>query len=189
MDKQKEILAAALKLFVAFGFHGTATSKIAKEAGVANGTLFHYYPTKDDLIASLYVAVKLEMAAYVESKSHPNADFKTQFKNQFVHSLHWAMAHQDEFQYVQQFYASPYAALMKSEILQQQIEKACGDIQKAIDSGILKPFPVDYVFSIISSHLFGLNQYLKNSNLSVNKQKEVILETFELLWEMLTPSN
>jgi AcrR family transcriptional regulator len=42
MDKQQEILSAALQLFVANGFHGTATSKIAKEAGVANGTLFHY---------------------------------------------------------------------------------------------------------------------------------------------------
>jgi len=186
MDKQKEILAAALKLFVANGFHGTATSKIAKEAGVANGTLFHYYATKDDLIISLYVSIKLEMSAYVESKANPEDDYKTQFKNQFVNALHWAMAHQDEFQYVQQFYASPYAGLIQSEILQKQLQKACGDIQKAIDAGIVKNFPVDYIFSLLSSHLFGLNQYLKKSNLSISKQKEVILETFELLWEMLS---
>jgi len=186
MDKQKELLAAALKLFVEFGFHGTPTSKIAKEAGVANGTLFHYYPTKDDLIVSLYVSIKLEMAAYVESQTKPDDDFKSQFKNQFVHALHWALSHPDEFQYIQQFYNSPYAAMMQSEILQKQMEKTCGDIQKAIDAGIIKSLPVDYIFTLISSHLFGLNQYLKNANLPVLKQKEVILETFELLWDMLT---
>lgn len=186
MDKQKELLAAALKLFVEFGFHGTPTSKIAKEAGVANGTLFHYYPTKDDLIISLYIAIKLEMAAYVESQANPDDDYKKQFKNQFVNALHWAMSHPDEFQYMQQFYNSPYAALMQSEILQKQIEKACGDIQKAIDAGIVKPFPVDYIFTLISSHLFGLNQYLKNANLPAVKQNAVILETFELLWVMLS---
>ena len=186
MDKQKEILAAALKLFVEFGFHGTPTSKIAKEAGVANGTLFHYYPTKDDLITSLYVSIKLEMSAHVENQSPKNTDYKAQFKNQFVNALHWAMAHPNEFQYVQQFYNSPYAALLKSEILQQQMQKTCGEIQLAIDSGIVKRLPVDYIFTLLSSHLFGLNQYLKNADLPVSKQKEVILDTFELLWDMLT---
>jgi AcrR family transcriptional regulator len=41
-------LAAALQLFVAFGFHGTPTSRIAAQAGVSNGTLFHYYKTKQN---------------------------------------------------------------------------------------------------------------------------------------------
>ena len=186
MGKQKEILAAALKLFVEFGFHGTPTSKIAKEAGVANGTLFHYYPTKDDLITSLYVSIKLKMAADIESKSEKTDDYKQQFKDQFVNAQHWAIGHPDEFQYVQQFYASPYAALIQSEILQMQLQKTCGDIQKAIDAGVIKPFPVDYIFSLFGSHLFGLNQYLKNSKLPVGQQKTLILETFELLWNMLT---
>jgi AcrR family transcriptional regulator len=39
LDKKEEILKTALKLFVEFGFHATPTSKIAKEAGIANGTL------------------------------------------------------------------------------------------------------------------------------------------------------
>ena len=186
MDKQKEILTAALKLFVELGFHGTATSKIAKEAGVANGTLFHYYATKDELIISLYVAIKLEMAAFVESQSVENGDARIQFKNQFVNALHWAISHPHEFQYIQQFYNSPYSAQLKSDQLQKLIEKNCGEIQRAIDSGILKPLPVDYIFSLFSSHLFGLNQYLKNAKLSVTKQKEIIAETFEMLWEMLT---
>lgn len=185
MDKQKELLAAALKLFVEFGFHGTPTSKIAKEAGVANGTLFHYYPTKDDLIISLYVSLKLEMAAYIESIAVESEDYKMQFKSQFTNALYWAMSHPDEFQYIQQFYNSPYAALLQSEDLQQLIQKNCNQIQQAIDAKVLKPFPVEYIFTMISSHLFGLNQYLKNANLPIAKQKETITETFELLWEML----
>src|SRR4051812_40089626 len=100
MDKQKEILASALKLFVENGFHGTPTSKIAKEAGVANGTLFHYYPTKDDLIISLYISIKLQMASSIEKQVASDADYKTKFKSQFIHALHWAMEHKDEFQYV-----------------------------------------------------------------------------------------
>lgn len=186
MDKQKEILSAALKLFVADGFHGTPTSKIAKEAGVANGTLFHYYATKDELIVSLYISIKLELAAFIEKNTSEKDDYKTKFKNQFIYALHWAIGHVDEFKYIQQFYASPYAAQLNSEVLQLQLEKTCLEIQQAIDAKIIKPLPVDYIFTLISSHLFGLNQYLNNSNLTVKKQKEIIVETFDLLWDMLT---
>lgn len=50
MDKRKAIMEAALKLFTERGFHGTTTTQISKEAGVATGTLFNYFPTKEDLI-------------------------------------------------------------------------------------------------------------------------------------------
>ena len=50
MNKREKIFSTALNLFVEHGFHGTPTSKIAKEAGVANGTLFHHFNTKEDLI-------------------------------------------------------------------------------------------------------------------------------------------
>lgn len=186
MDKQKEILASALKLFVNNGFHGTPTSKIAKEAGVANGTLFHYYPTKDDLIVSLYVAVKSEMSAFIDSKTEAADDFQTRFQSQFIHALHWALEHPDEFQYIQQFYASPYANELQSEVLQQQLQKTCIEIQSAIDAKIIKPMPVDYIFTLISSHLSGIYQYLRKAKLSDQEQQQVISQTLNLLWNMLS---
>jgi Transcriptional regulator len=57
-DKRTAIMEAALKLFTQRGLHGTSTAQISKEAGVATGTLFNYFPTKDDLINSLYFEMK-----------------------------------------------------------------------------------------------------------------------------------
>ena len=57
-EKKQCILDASLKLFVDNGFHGTSTSEIAKTAGVATGTLFHYFKTKKELINSLYFHTK-----------------------------------------------------------------------------------------------------------------------------------
>ncbi len=48
-DKRTTIMKAALKLFTERGFHGTSTAQISREAGVATGTLFNYFPTKEDL--------------------------------------------------------------------------------------------------------------------------------------------
>jgi len=49
-EKTKEkILAAALELFRQQGLEGTTTRQISRKAGIAEGTLFNYFKTKEDL--------------------------------------------------------------------------------------------------------------------------------------------
>src|SRR5882757_9245614 len=49
-EKTKQaILAAALKLFAEKGFYHTGTRAISRKAGIAEGTLFNYFETKEDL--------------------------------------------------------------------------------------------------------------------------------------------
>jgi len=56
-----DILAAALTLFRDEGV-SVSTARIAKAAGVSNGTLFNYFPTKQALIDALYTSIKSELA-------------------------------------------------------------------------------------------------------------------------------
>jgi AcrR family transcriptional regulator len=46
---KRAILRAALKLFVEKGFYRTTTKSVSSKAGIAEGTLFNYFPTKEDL--------------------------------------------------------------------------------------------------------------------------------------------
>jgi AcrR family transcriptional regulator len=46
---RKAILRAALDLFAEKGFYRTTTKAIARKAGIAEGTLFNYFETKEDL--------------------------------------------------------------------------------------------------------------------------------------------
>src|ERR1700689_3190180 len=49
-EKTKQaILAAALNLFAEKGFYRTSTRAISRKAGIAEGTLFNYFETKEDL--------------------------------------------------------------------------------------------------------------------------------------------
>ena len=56
MNTEEKILNAALELFVSKGFN-TPTSEITKKAKVSSGILFHYFPTKDDLILTIYANI------------------------------------------------------------------------------------------------------------------------------------
>jgi hypothetical protein len=57
--KKTAIVATAVRLFTERGFHGTPTSLIAREAGISNGTLFHYFPTKEELINFAYFDIEV----------------------------------------------------------------------------------------------------------------------------------
>lgn len=52
-EKFELILEAALKVIAENGFHGSQISKIAKEAGIADGTVYLYFKNKEDILISL----------------------------------------------------------------------------------------------------------------------------------------
>jgi len=52
-DKREAILAAALRLLARLGLHNTPMSAVAREAGVAAGTLYLYFPSKEAVFKAL----------------------------------------------------------------------------------------------------------------------------------------
>ena len=60
-DKRTAILKAAVGVFAERGL-GAATSAISNAAGIAEGTLFTYFATKDELVNAVYRELKAELA-------------------------------------------------------------------------------------------------------------------------------
>jgi len=54
IDKRRNILDAAIKVFARQGFHSTRVSDIADEAGVAYGLVYHYFNSKDEVLNELF---------------------------------------------------------------------------------------------------------------------------------------
>lgn len=55
VDKRRQILDAAVRVFAHQGFHATRVSDIADEAGVAYGLVYHYFRSKDAVLNELFV--------------------------------------------------------------------------------------------------------------------------------------
>jgi TetR/AcrR family fatty acid metabolism transcriptional regulator len=53
-NKHQRILRAAVKIFSEKGFYNSRVSEIAREANVADGTIYLYFKNKDDLLISLF---------------------------------------------------------------------------------------------------------------------------------------
>jgi AcrR family transcriptional regulator len=55
VDKRRQILDAAIRVFARHGFHATRVSDIADEAGVAYGLVYHYFSSKDEVLNELFL--------------------------------------------------------------------------------------------------------------------------------------
>ncbi len=53
-DKRRLILDAAVRVFARNGYHGARVGDIAEEAGVAHGLLYHYFASKEEVLATVF---------------------------------------------------------------------------------------------------------------------------------------
>src|SRR5216684_2283702 len=61
-DKHQQIIEAAVRVFARNGYYNSRVSDVAREAGVASGTIYLYFKTKDDILVTLF---REKMAAWV----------------------------------------------------------------------------------------------------------------------------
>ena len=81
IDKRRQILDAAIRVFARQGFHSTRVSDIADEAGVAYGLVYHYFKSKEEVLNELFTERwSLLLAAIDEADSEgrpPRAKLET----------------------------------------------------------------------------------------------------------------
>jgi TetR/AcrR family transcriptional regulator, fatty acid metabolism regulator protein len=53
-DKRRLILDAAVRVFARSGYYGARVGDIAEEAGVAHGLLYHYFSSKEEVLATVF---------------------------------------------------------------------------------------------------------------------------------------
>lgn len=63
-EKYQNIIEAAVKVIARHGYHQAQVSKIAREASVADGTIYLYFDNKDDILISLF---KEKIGAFIET--------------------------------------------------------------------------------------------------------------------------
>ncbi len=89
-DKRERILSAAERIFARHGFFAAKVSDVAKEAGVADGTIYLYFKSKDDLLISLFERrmhqVNEALRAAIEGK--PPKEQLAAFVRQYLQLVH-----------------------------------------------------------------------------------------------------
>ena len=121
--KREAVLNSTLALVRKHGFHGTPMSQIAKEAGVAAGTIYHYFESKDALINDLYVHVKDKLALAVIADDDENKSYNERFFKYMINHYNFYVENEDSMFFLEQYINSPYASMRPEKESQLYIEK------------------------------------------------------------------
>jgi AcrR family transcriptional regulator len=89
-EKRSAILEAAVHEIAKAGL-GAPTAKIAQRAGVAEGTLFTYFATKEELLNELYLELKLDVYRRVNAGFPHKAGLERRVRHVWSSVLQWAI--------------------------------------------------------------------------------------------------
>ena len=88
-DKPQQIIEAAVRVFARRGYYNSRVSDIAREAGIAAGTIYLYFKTKDDILVTLFRDKMAEFVGALRKAIAGEADAASKIRR--LVSLHFAM--------------------------------------------------------------------------------------------------
>src|SRR5580693_6638793 len=137
-DKRNAILDAATHVFAERGLSAAPTSEISKLAGVAEGTLFTYFKTKDDLINALYRAIKLELADAMMSGFPRKKSVRARLRHVWDGYVNWGRTNPEQRRVLAQLHVSGMLLKESIETGSAPFVEMQSTIRDAIDQHILR---------------------------------------------------
>jgi len=180
-DKQEAILETALALFTERGFAGTPTSLISKEAGVATGTLFFYFKTKEDLIDTLYRRVKSEAAQEMGRGLDAEKTAKDKFRRLGKNAAGWGIKNPAKLKFMEQFAHSPFVSTSAHEEGMSNFLFLEDLVRQGIRDGEIRNVEPSGLFCLMASALSGMIAHALSTN--DRKERERIIEDgLDFIW-------
>ncbi len=181
-ERREQFLNAALKLFVQKGVQNTSTAAIAEEAGSAAGTLFIYFPTKQDLIHELVLQISREQSAYMKTLLKPHLSVRDTFWMIWEGSIRWFVENMDAYLYTQQIRDSGSIAEEVVQETARYLDYYFAAIQKGFASGAIKPYPVDLIGGILYQDIVAVMNLIREQP-DPARQEEIIQNGFGIFWD------
>ncbi len=105
--KKEDIYETTLRLIVEQGVHATPMSQIAKEAGTGVGTIYNYFPTKENLIRELYARTRQHNMKFIaDEMPAEKSAAKQRFHTYVRRFMEYSMLYPREFLFLEALYNS-----------------------------------------------------------------------------------
>lgn len=155
-DRRADILSAALQCFVDRGFYGTAIPEIAKRAGVAAGTIYHYFDSKEALVNALFRHWKTEVAQRVFTKFPYDAAPREQFRVMWHEIIDFARENPAAFAFIELHNHASYLDDESRTVDGNTKTFARSVIQGAQADGLLKPLDAVVLMELVFGAFVGI---------------------------------
>ncbi len=162
-DKKAAILNATLDLITTNGIHATPMSEVAKQAGVAAGTIYHYFESKNELINELYGTLKQQMGSALMRNTDSVTSIKDRFFRFWINLYEFFVQNPREFDFLENYAQSPVVNESVKKENEIHYQPVIVFLAEGIQKGVLRDMPVELMTALVYGnvvataklHLYG----------------------------------
>jgi AcrR family transcriptional regulator len=180
-NKINEIYKATLNLVKANGLSGITMQMVAKEAGIATGTLYIYFKNKEALISALFDVCNRNSASTFFSNYDPEQPFKIGFHTIWLNIVQRRVSHFNESIFIEQCFHSPFIDEESKIRMRKMFEPMFNLIERGKKEHLIKEIDT---FWLLAFMIGGINEIAKRVTYYNKKLTDDILEAnFQLCWD------
>ena len=180
-EKRAAILEAATRVIVMQGL-SAPTMVIAKEAGVANGSLFTYFATKTDLFNQLYLEIKMEMATGMMNLP-ADAEVREQFFQLWKKWMNWAISNPEKRRALAQLSVSDEITPGTRAAGHKMMALVADLLERARAHGPMEKVSKGFVVALMNSVAEATMDFMTQDPANAKKHGK---EGFDAFWRMLS---
>ncbi|NCP84391.1 MAG: TetR/AcrR family transcriptional regulator [Bacteroidetes bacterium] len=106
-DKKEQVIETTLLLIASQSIQATPMSQIAKVSGVAIGTIYHHFKSKEDILKEIYLRIKQDFQEIIESQLSESKSTKENFDSIWLGLHAYYIINPLKFLFLQQVTNSP----------------------------------------------------------------------------------
>ena len=149
MSKKAIVLQTTLELITKQGINATSLSQIIKESGVANGTVYHHFKNKEEIITELYLMLTQDFGTVV-MRNIPEDDIKKQFTFMWLNLFYYFINNPLAFIFSEQIARSPEIP----QSLKNKARQYYGEIEDFFKNGIKQKVFKAYNILVMEETIF-----------------------------------
>ncbi|MCL4638958.1 MULTISPECIES: TetR/AcrR family transcriptional regulator [Olivibacter] len=153
-EKKQVILDNMLELIEEHGLLGVPMSMLSKKAGVAAGTIYHYFDSKDAIILELFDYVRDSISHEIfRIKDRSMDNYSERFKSIWINLFQYFVKYPKVLSFMEQFYSSPFQRIVQSTESQFYEDNFSSFFTSGMEAGFLKKYGIHIVSSVFMGGL------------------------------------
>lgn len=147
LDRPAAIRRALRDLVAERGFHGASMGAVAKEAGVATGTAYVHYESKEELVYATYLELKAELSTAVLANFDQTAQPFEAWRHILTAAYEYLAEEPERARFLTQLEESPYYEEAHSRLIAvgDPLYEAAGSEEFA---NLLVPLPPEVIYAL-----------------------------------------
>ncbi len=146
-DRPALIRRALRDLIAEHGFHGASMSAVAKAAGVATGTAYVHYDSKEELVYATYLEIKQDLGDAVLADLDPAASPHDRYRQIWLAAYRHLQLQPERARFLTQLEASPFKQHAHGRLIEQG-DRLVEEATRPELLALLVPLPPEVLYSL-----------------------------------------